>query len=135
MKKTPQAAWVLKLDDKLQVMAWIPLVHARQLEAMVLTDFSEFFSRVAHIQAQIINPENAGLAFGIRLGCAVGRCRKLVLEERRHREHPQLFALRKCYQVEIAQGFFHPCGGFTVNFDERGLGCPRGSGFVNQITR
>ena len=110
-------------------------MHARELEAMVLTDFSDFFSRIALVQAQIIDPENAGLAFRIRFGCAVGRCRKLVLEERRHSEHLQLFRLRKCDQVEIAQGFFHPRGGCTVNFDERGLGCPRSSSFIDQITR
>ena len=87
MRKEPaQSACVLELHDKLEVMPGVSLMHARELEAMVLTNFSDFFIRLAHIQAQVIDPENAGLAFRIRLGRAVGGCRKLVFEERRDRE-------------------------------------------------
>ena len=109
-------------------------MHAREFEAMVLTDFSEFFSRIALVQAQIIDPENAGLAFRIGLGSAVGCCRKLVFKEWRDREHVQLFTFGKCYQPQLAEVFFHALGGGPVNFDERGLRCPRSSSFIDQLS-
>ena len=78
-KKTAQAAGVLKLDHKLQVVAGVGFMDGREFQAVVLADFGKFFIWIFLIQTQVVHPEDAGLVFGKWLGRAVGGRGKLVL--------------------------------------------------------
>ena len=60
-EKAAQAAGVLELNDKLQVMPRIGFVNRGEFQAMVLTDFGEFFLRMLLVQTQIVHPKDAGL--------------------------------------------------------------------------
>ena len=109
---------MLELNDKLQVVARISLVHGREFQAEMLPDFGKFFFRIRLQKAQVVDPENSGLRARKRLRRTVGRGRELMPEKRGHRQDLERFAFRQGDEPGPGEAAFDVLRGAAVVLEQ-----------------